>query len=127
MYRLERYEHELKSSEKGKEILELITCHLDEVTKLINHNRDVMVTWQRNKGAVFFSQFMGSGFDDNIILKKNVEGIQLTSLLRRMAAVLQDHGSASLVNTIDEYFLRVLAYAENVDSMQQIFQKLRTL
>jgi len=126
MYRLEQYEHELKSTPKGKEILELITRHIDEVSALINHNREVMVTWQRNKGAIFFAQFMGSGFDDSIILKKEVSGVHLTSLVRRMAAVLQDYGSISLINAIDAYLLPVLEYTETTDSLQKLFQKLRS-
>ena len=127
MYRLETYEQELKATEKGREILNLIMTHIDEVTKLVNHNREVMVTWQRNKGAVFFSQFMGSGFDANTVIKKEIDGVRISSLIRRMAVVLQDYGSVSLTNTIDEYFISILAYAETFESLQQIFQKLRTL
>ena len=127
MYRLETYEQELKATEKGREILNLIMTHIDEVTKLVNHNREVMVTWQRNKGAVFFSQFMGSGFDANAVIKKEIDGVRISSLIRRMAVVLQDYGSVSLINTIDEYFISILTYAETFESLQQIFQKLRTL
>lgn len=127
MYRIERYERELQSTEKGRELLDVITKHVEEVGALINHNREVMVTWQRNKGALFFSQFMESGFDDNAILKKEIDGVHITSLLRRMAVVLQDHGSTPLVCAIDGYLLPVLAYAENMESLQQLFQKLRIL
>ena len=125
MYRLESYEHELKSTKKGREVLELIMTHIDEVNRLINHNREVIVTWQKNKGAVFFSQFMGSAFNSGMIMKKEMEGIYLPALIRRMAVVLQDHGSEKLRKTIDEYFLLILEYAENCDSLQQVFQKLR--
>ena len=117
MYRLETYEQELKATEKGRAILDLIITHIDEVTKLVNHNREVMVTWQRNKGAVFFSQFMASGFDTNAIIKKEIDGVQISSLIRRMAVVLQDYGSASLINTIDEYFISILEYAETFESL----------
>lgn len=127
MHRIERYERELQSTEKGRELLNVILDHFDEVSKLINHNREVMVTWQRNNGAAFFSQFMKSGFDNDAIMDKEVNGVHITSLLRRMATVLQDHGSISLVNAIDRYFLGVLAYTENVNSLQQIFQKLKML
>ncbi len=125
MYRLELYEQELRSTAKGREILELITKHIDEVSRLINHNREVIVTWQRNNGAIFFSQFMGSGFDTNMAVKREVEGIHMASLIRRMAVVLQDHGSPSLVKAIDQYLLFVLAYAETSMSLQDVFQKLR--
>ena len=125
MYRLETYEQELKATKKGREILDLIMEHVDEVNQLVNHNREVMVTWQRNKGALFFSKFMGSAFDANAIVKKEMEGIQLFSLLRRMSVVLQDHGSKKLAEAIDTYFLLAVEYAENCDSLYQVFQKIR--
>lgn len=127
MYRLEPYELELKSTPKGREILTLIMTHIDEVSNLINHNREVMVTWQRNKGALFFSQFMASGFETKVSVSKEVGGIRLSSLIRRMAAVLQDYGSPSLVSAIDQCLLPVLNYAETSDSLQYVFQKLREL
>jgi hypothetical protein len=125
MYRLELYEQELKSTRTGKEIMQLITMHIDEVSNLINHNREVMVTWQRNKGAVFFSQFMGSGFDTHAVVKNEMEGIHIASVIRRMAVVLQDHGSATLSKAIDQHLLLVLGYAEKCNSLNQIFQELR--
>jgi len=125
MYRIELYERELQSTSKGREILGLITKHVEEVSRLINHNRDVTVTWQRNKGPLFFTQFMGSGFDNTVVLKKENENVHLSSLIRRMAVVLQDYGSRSLVETIDTYLLTVLEYSETCDSLKQLFEKLR--
>jgi len=125
MYRIELYERELRSTSKGREILSLITKHIEEVSRLINHNRDVTVTWQRNKGPQFFTQFMGSGFDTSVVLKKENEHVSLASLIRRMAVVLQDYGSRSLVETIDTYLLIVLEYTETCDSLKQLFEKLK--
>jgi len=42
-----------------------------------------------------------------------------------MAVVLQDHGSEKLRTVIDKYFLLFIVYAENCDSLLQIFNKLR--
>jgi hypothetical protein len=125
MYRLEEYEKELRSTKRGREILGFIMQHVTEMTRLINHNREVMLTWQRNKGAVFFSQFMGSGFDSGITMKKEMDGVYLSSLIRRMAVVLQDYGSSELRKAIDQYFLLILTHAENYESLQQIFKKIR--
>jgi len=125
MYRIEAFEEELRSTAEGRHILELLGCHFEEVTRLINHNRHVVVTWQRNKGADFLSQWLGSGFDSEVAVKKEIDGIQLTSLIRRMAVVLQDHGSPSLVKTIDKYSLVVLGYAESCNSLAEVFEKLR--
>jgi len=125
MYRIEPYELELRSTATGREILKLITTHFEEVSRLITHNRHVMVAWQRNKGAEFFSQLMGSGFDPEIAVKKEIGGVRLTSLVRRMAVVLQDHGSPSLIKTIDKYFLVVSGYTESCNSLAEVFQKFR--
>jgi len=127
MYRLEIYEQELRSTPKGLEILEHLITHVAEVSQLINHNREVMVTWQRNKGAVFFADLMRTGFDADETMKKEIEGIRLTSLIRRMAVVLQDHGSPELTKAIDQHLVLVLSYAEEARSLKQVFQKLRTL
>lgn len=125
MYRIEIYEEELRSSKQGREILQLIMIHVDEVNRLINHNREVMVTWQRNKGAVFFSKFMGSGFNAGTVINKEEGPVRLSSLIRRMAVVLQDYSSKELSEVIDKYFLLVLEYAENCDSLHGIFKKIR--
>ena len=125
MYRIETYEHELKATAAGREILQLITTHADEVNRLINNNRAVMLTWQRNKGAVFFSGFLESGFDKDIMVTKETGGISLSSMVRRMAVVLQDHGSPVLSKTIDRYLMLVLSYSENEASLYQVFQKIR--
>jgi hypothetical protein len=125
MYRLEPYEKELQSTPRGRAISQLIDRHMGEVNWLINNNREVMVTWQRNKGPLFFSQFMATGFNAQEKMTKEIDGIPLGSLIRRMAVVLQDHGSPSLVQAIDEHLLLVLAYAHQCDSLHQIFQNLQ--
>jgi hypothetical protein len=113
---MEEYEQELKSTKKGREILTLVMLHVDEVSRLVNHNREVMVTWQRNKGT---------GFDTNAVMKKEIDGVSLDALIRRMAVVLQDYGSKALSEIIDEYLLTILIYAEKCDSLHELFRKIR--
>jgi hypothetical protein len=125
MYRLEIFEQELKATAQGRKILDVITQHMEELIQLINHNREVLVTWKKNKGPLFFSQMMGSGFNTDIVIKKEIEGIKLSSLVRRMAVVLQDHGSPPLALAIDEYLLIVLEYCCTCNSLQEIFKKIR--
>jgi Zn-dependent M16 (insulinase) family peptidase len=125
MYKLELYEKELKATANGREILNLVIQHAEEVTRLVNQNREVMVTWKRNHGPEFFSQLMASGFNVQATVPKELHGITLLSLVRRMAVVLQDYGSPELVATIDEYLLPVLDYTAGCDSLHQLFQKLR--
>ena len=126
MYKLELYEKELQATSKGREILNIIIQYAEEVTALINQNREVMVVWQRNKGPLFFTDIMGSGFNQDIIVKKEIQGKSLVSLIRRMAVVLQDYGSSGLKRAIDTHYLLVLEYAQSCDSLGQIFLKLRS-
>jgi hypothetical protein len=125
MYKLELYEKELNATAKGREILNIAMQHVEEINRLINHNREVMVTWKRNKGPEFFMQFMGSGFDQLAVVTKEMDGISLRSLIRRMVVVLQDNGSRDLVTAIDQHLLLVLEYTTTCHSLHQIFQKLR--
>jgi hypothetical protein len=125
MYRLEIFEYELRATSGGREILKVIKEHIEELIQLINHNREVLVTWKRNNGPLFFSQIMGSGFNTDIIIQKEIKGVKLSTLARRMAVVLQDYGSASLAKAIDEHLLLVLEYSRSCNSLQEIFKKIR--
>jgi hypothetical protein len=125
MYRLEVFEKELKSTEKGKEILAIIMQHTEEVINLINHNRAVKVAWQRNKGPIFFSDFMESAFNADAEVKDKIGKITFLSLIRRIAAVLQDNGSMLLKKTIDKYYLVVMHHAKECRSLYQVFEKIR--
>jgi len=125
MYKLELYEKELQATPTGREILAVCIRHAEEVTGLVNHNRAVIVVWQRNKGPLFFADIMGSGFKLDATVSKEIEGISLMSLIRRMAVVLQECGSITLKKAIDSYFLLVMEYAQTCESLHQIFQKIR--
>lgn len=125
MYRLELFEYELKATSIGREILKIIAAHIEEVTQLVNHNREVMVAWKRNNGPLFFSQLMGSGFTTDIKIEKKIKGVKLSTLIRRMTVALQDNGSPSLVKAIDDHLLLVLKYSDNCNSLQEIFKKIR--
>ena len=125
MYRLEIFENELKKTLTGKEILKVISRHFDEVIQLINYDREVLVTWKRNKGAEFFSRIIGSGLDAGIYVKKEIDSIKLTSLIRRMASILQERGSPALAKEIDKHLLVVVDYSTSCDSLEDVFKKIR--
>lgn len=124
MYPLEDIEEVLETHPEGREILNLIYSHGEEVMELINTNREVMVTWQKNKGPAFIGLFMKSLSDPAFTVPGEVEGIKPESMLRRMAAVLQNHGSPVLRNAINKYYAPLI---ENIRNHTHIHSYLESL
>ncbi len=94
--KLEHFETELSASATGREILDVVRSHMDEVNELVNRNRTVMVAWQRNNGPRFLVSVMDSGFDDDTPVRKEIDGVTLQRLVLRMADALQQAGSRAL-------------------------------
>lgn len=126
MRKLEYFENELTASPKGREILDVVQTHMDEVTTLVNTNRAVMVAWQRNNGPRFLLSAMDSGFDENTPVHKEIEGVTLQRLLLRMGDALQQTGSRELASTIGRYAAPVLTLANECDSLADVFRRIRT-
>ena len=125
MRKLEYFEDELDASPLGREILEVIRRHMDEVTQLVNHNRTVMVAWQRNHGPQFLTSAMDSGFDANTPVRKEIDGVSLERLLLRMGDALQQSGSRELAATVGRYASTALAAARECVSLADLFARIR--
>jgi hypothetical protein len=125
MRKLEYFEKELGASPTGREILDLVRGHMDEVTQLVNTNRTVMVTWQRNNGPRFLMSAMDSGFDENTPVPKEIDGVTLQRLLLRMADALQRSGSRALAATVSRYTGLALSAASDCTSVNDLFGRIR--
>ena len=125
MRKLEYFENELSASPTGREILEAVRSHMDEVNALVNTNRTVMVAWQRNNGPRFLVSAMDSGFDENTHVKKEIDGVTLQRLLLRMADALQQSGSQQLAATIARYVTPVMNATNECDSLADLFGRIR--
>ena len=123
--KLEYFEDELNASALGREILGVIRSHADEVNHLVNHNRAVMVAWQRNYGPRFLMSAMDSGFDDQTPVRKKIDGVTLERLLLRMADALQQSGSRELAATVGRYASPVLAAVRGCASLSDLFAQIR--
>ena len=119
--KLEFFEKELKRSEAGRCVLEIIQAHGEEVIYLVNHNRRVATVWQRYKGPAFIQAVVDSGFEDDVTVPKVIEGIALSDLLLRMADALQQSGSQKLIQIIGTHTALVLQWAEVCNSLQEMF------
>ncbi len=125
MRKLEYFEEELNASPPGREILGVIMSHVDEVNRLVNNNRGVMVAWQRNHGPQFLTSAMDSGFDEHTPVRKEFDGVSLERLLLRMADALQQSGSRELAATVGRYASPVLAAASECASLSDLFARIR--
>ena len=127
MYRLELLEIQLLKSATGRKVRTIIEEQAEEVMMLINKNRAVTSIWHRNKGPEFITTAFQSGIDENIKIPKEIEGIKLSTLLRRMAAVLQEYGSPFLKKAIGDHSLMVLNWSQNNSSLKDLFRELKMM
>lgn len=125
MVKLELFERELNNTIGGRKIMAELAGNMDEVLHLINRNREVMVVWQRNKGPQFFADILASGFEPKAVVVKQIGDVSLAALIRRMAAALQENGSAGLKRLIYNYFLTIINEVQTSDNLYQVFLKLR--
>lgn len=123
--KLEYFENELNASPTGREILDVVRTHVDEVNELVNKNRTVMVAWQRNNGPRFLMSAMDSGFEENTHVLKEIDGVTLTSLVLRMADALQQTGSRALATTVARYTALALSAASDCTSLGDLFGRIR--
>jgi len=75
--------------------------HRDEIMHLINHCRPVMVAWHRCQGPALLGTLMSAVRDGHFKLPASVKGVALHEALSRMRAVLIQHGSAGLRESLN--------------------------
>lgn len=121
--KLEYFEDMLKTSVRGREVITLFQKHFEEIFYLINHNRSVGVTWQRNQGPAFIRSVVDSGFDENSKIPKYINGIGIEKLLLKMISVLQQKGSYELRMAIADYAYQLLYLLRNYDSLMLVIKE----
>ncbi len=122
--KLEFFEDQLKGSPLGREVLQILRTHADEVMYLVNKNRPTMVCWQRNQGPRFIKLVVDSGFEEDIDFLKEVNGVTMEALILQMAEVLQDNGTPELKRTIGKYASTVLKIAHETHSLREVMKKI---
>lgn len=125
MYKLETLESKLMATAYGEHIRDLFELHVPEIMTLINTNKKVMLTWHRNKGPEFINQAIKSGIENDFEISPAIDEIKKTTLLRRMASVIQEVGSPPLRLAIGEHFSLVMKWAEKCNSLNEVFEVLK--
>jgi len=123
--RLEYFEDQLDETALGREVLSVIEKHADEVMGLINHNRPVIVAWNRNKGPAFIKSFMDSGYEEDQPFVREVDGVSMQRLLLAMSEQFMDYGSIELKASIGKYAHMVFKIAAKANSLAEIMKMIR--
>ena len=125
--KIEYFEDQLKVSEAGRNVLQLVKRHGHEVMYLINKNRPTMVCWQRHHGPKFVKSMVDSGFEEEASFIKSVDDVPIEKLILYMAEVLQDYGSPELKMAIGQYAPMVLKMARETHSLKEIIHRINNI
>ena len=125
MYDIDLLDIELRKTEAGSRLLSVFNVHVDEVFYLVSHHRQVKVAWQRNQGPAFVSGFLESGASPEAAFKKEINGVSLQTLIRRMAVALQDAGSPPLRKAIGDHIALILEWTNACNSLNDVLEKLK--
>jgi hypothetical protein len=90
----------LKRHDRTAPLLALGQRHRDEIMHLINHCRPVTVAWHRCQGPALLATLMSAVRDGHYRVPAAVKGVALHEALQRMRAVLRQHGSADLKESL---------------------------
>ena len=126
-YDIEILDIQLRKTEAGTRLVKVYNEHVDEVFFLVGHHRQVMVTWQRNHGPAFISSFLETNITPDTLLKKEINGVTVYALVRRMAAALQEAGSPALRKVISDHIAAILEWTEACNSINDVLKKLKEL
>lgn len=99
----DRYQQLLESTTRGRDLLRCLKQHAAEIKELVNHNRQVIVAWQRHQGPAYVALVVRKLKMDDESLAKQINGIKLYDLLKSMHEVLNKTGSESLILDINKY------------------------
>ncbi len=101
--------------------------HNSEVFHLVNHQREVMVAWQRNEGPAFVAAFARSSREPNFKVPSEINGISIQHLLLSMYVVLDDHGSEVLRGDLKLYGMDFINIVLESDSLTSLNDSLRDM
>ena len=123
-YPLEKLEDRLRATSLGRQIADVFEEHVEEIMMLINNDRQVKVTWHRNHGPEFIGSAVRSGFENDFQVLREIEGVRLDQLMRRMAVALQDKATPPLRLTIGKYFGLVMDWARRFSSLNEVLAEI---
>jgi hypothetical protein len=115
----------LESSRAGARVLELYDAHHGEIHHLVNHDRRVKILWHRSHGPAFVARLLGGMRDLGQPIPREVEGLPIEELIRRMAEAFRERGSPGLVATVNDYLAPVLELLERSRTLDELLARVR--
>jgi hypothetical protein len=119
-------ERKLEQSAAGQWMLRLINRHEEEMAFLINQRRAVTLAWQRKQGPAFLAALLRKAKEPDYQMPAEIEGVSRQNFLMSMATVLEDHGSASLRQTIKQHGLAVITAVAQSSEIDEILRGIET-
>jgi hypothetical protein len=103
---------QLRTTRRGRELHDLFGIHRREAGYLIRNHKLIKATWHRNQGPAFLAHVLNhlKGHADGV--PREVNGVDATTLLTRMAELLMRYGSNPLRDVIRAHYdegLRILS------------------
>ncbi|MFO8001910.1 MAG: hypothetical protein R6U46_11745 [Marinilabilia sp.] len=120
----DRYQQLLESTSRGRDLLRCLKQHAPEIKELVNHNRQVIVAWQRHQGPAYVALVVRKLKMDDESLAKQINDIKLYDLLKSMHEVLNKTGSEALILDINKYADDIFESLENCHTNQEFIQAL---
>jgi hypothetical protein len=118
---------DLEDSEVGRQWLNLIRAHSEEVRHLVNQHRAAKVAWQRSQGPGFLAHFIKSARDRTHRVPREIAGMRVENAIISMAATFRQYGSPALANAVAQHYLTVLECAERAESAAQALENVRCI
>lgn len=91
----------VKETERGRQLLALVTRHLETVTELVHHRRHVKVVWHRNRGPAFAAAVLEALRDPTRTVPEQIAGVTFEHALGRFIDVLKIEGDEPLVRDLE--------------------------
>jgi hypothetical protein len=98
---IERLEREITATADGRRNLEVVRRRFAEVRWMIDHDRRVGVTWQRNHGPQLTRRFLQSLQKTSEPLPEALSGKPIDDCIRDFAGALRRRGRSDLVEDLD--------------------------
>jgi hypothetical protein len=118
---------QIEATSLGKTLISEMDLHQEEISRLVNRQRRVMVTWHRHHGPAFSAHCLRCLKEPDHKVPNDIEGISRTALLTAMAEVLSKHGSEQLREVIKLRLPQAVASAyaaDDVKSLQTLIERL---
>lgn len=111
---------QVEATPLGKTLMSEIDVHQEEIFRLVNRQRRIMVTWRRHRGPAFSAHCLRCLRESDHKVPHDIEGISRTALITAMAEVLSTHGSEQLREVIKLRLPQVLASAYAADDAKSL-------